>query len=237
MRARFYNPVVARFTQEDTYRGDGLNLYVYCTNRPIYYTDPSGHTPNCVKDAIENYLKEHPNASQIDALRAIQSLDSIAKFRDNIEAEIRYLNHELQQDEHGYRGADGRFVSTPVEFLKSTQQVSAVSGDTKVPNPYGQPGCPLHQAAADSAQPMHGGTIAPEYRFPTPDGQKTYRQADRVEIVDGKVATIYQAGRVDAQGFPVTREAEAIVDIMGSPDYNGAPIYFIPYNSNSALIL
>ncbi|NLP15192.1 MAG: RHS repeat-associated core domain-containing protein, partial [Clostridium sp.] len=27
LRARFYNPVVGRFTQEDTYRGDGLNLY------------------------------------------------------------------------------------------------------------------------------------------------------------------------------------------------------------------
>ena len=27
LRARFYNPVIARFTQEDTYRGDGLNLY------------------------------------------------------------------------------------------------------------------------------------------------------------------------------------------------------------------
>ena len=26
LRARFYNPVIARFTQEDTYRGDGLNL-------------------------------------------------------------------------------------------------------------------------------------------------------------------------------------------------------------------
>ncbi|WP_201782172.1 RHS repeat-associated core domain-containing protein, partial [Paenibacillus xylanivorans] len=29
LRARFYNPLIARFTQEDTYRGDGLNLYAY----------------------------------------------------------------------------------------------------------------------------------------------------------------------------------------------------------------
>ena len=26
LRARYYNPVIARFTQEDTYYGDGLNL-------------------------------------------------------------------------------------------------------------------------------------------------------------------------------------------------------------------
>lgn len=29
--------------QEDTYRGDGLNLYVYCANNPVIYYEPSGH--------------------------------------------------------------------------------------------------------------------------------------------------------------------------------------------------
>ena len=43
LRARFYNPVLARFMQEDTYRGDGLNLYAYCANNPVRYVDPSGH--------------------------------------------------------------------------------------------------------------------------------------------------------------------------------------------------
>ena len=38
-----YYPVVARFTQEDTYRGDGLNLYAYCRNNPVGYYDPSGY--------------------------------------------------------------------------------------------------------------------------------------------------------------------------------------------------
>ncbi len=43
LRARFYNPVIGRFTQEDTYYGDGLNLYEYCRNNPVLYRDPSGH--------------------------------------------------------------------------------------------------------------------------------------------------------------------------------------------------
>ena len=44
LRARFYNPVIARFTKEDVYRGDGLNLYTYCDNNPVIYYDPSGYS-------------------------------------------------------------------------------------------------------------------------------------------------------------------------------------------------
>jgi len=48
LRARFYNPVVGRFTQEDVYRGDGLNLYAYVGSNPVNYVDPSGYSKmNC----------------------------------------------------------------------------------------------------------------------------------------------------------------------------------------------
>lgn len=43
LRARYYNPVIGRFFQEDVYRGDGLNLYAYCGNNPVVYYDPSGY--------------------------------------------------------------------------------------------------------------------------------------------------------------------------------------------------
>ncbi|WP_252225273.1 RHS repeat-associated core domain-containing protein [Clostridium sp. ZBS2] len=49
LRARFYNPVIGRFTQEDVYRGDGLNLYAYCGNNPVRYYDPSGYDANVCK--------------------------------------------------------------------------------------------------------------------------------------------------------------------------------------------
>lgn len=49
LRARYYNPVVGRFLQEDTYRGDGLNLYAYCAY------DPSGHG---LKSWLENLCKK-----------------------------------------------------------------------------------------------------------------------------------------------------------------------------------
>ena len=48
LNARMYDPEVARFLQEDTYRGNSndplsLNLYTYCLNNPLVYWDPTGN--------------------------------------------------------------------------------------------------------------------------------------------------------------------------------------------------
>jgi RHS repeat-associated protein len=48
LKARFYDAKIARFMQEDTYLGNStdplsLNLYTYCSNNPLVYTDPTGH--------------------------------------------------------------------------------------------------------------------------------------------------------------------------------------------------
>ena len=68
LRARFYNPVIGRFIQEDTYRGDGLNLYAYCANNPILYTDPSGNAPSTPVDPNRfNYLIQNGSQEEIFA--------------------------------------------------------------------------------------------------------------------------------------------------------------------------
>ena len=59
LRARYYNPVVGRFTQEDPYRGDGLNLYAYCANNPVTYSDPSGYACSFNAQAEENAVREN----------------------------------------------------------------------------------------------------------------------------------------------------------------------------------
>ncbi|MDE6053435.1 MAG: hypothetical protein K2G55_06695, partial [Lachnospiraceae bacterium] len=58
LRARYYNPVIGRFTQEDTYRGDGLNLYAYCRNNPVYYVDSTGHFCEKMAETIKKLLDE-----------------------------------------------------------------------------------------------------------------------------------------------------------------------------------
>ena len=60
LRARFYNPAIGRFMQEDTYRGDGLNLYAYCANNPVMYFDPSGFAQLCIN------AKTEPGANPTD---------------------------------------------------------------------------------------------------------------------------------------------------------------------------
>ena len=39
---------IARFTQEDVYHLDGLNLYAFCRNNAVMYVDPSGYAANYV---------------------------------------------------------------------------------------------------------------------------------------------------------------------------------------------
>ncbi|SDP16391.1 RHS repeat-associated core domain-containing protein [Clostridium gasigenes] len=103
LRARFYNPVIGRFTQEDVYRGDGLNLYAYCGNNPVGYFDPSGYK-NC-DSKVQSSSK-----SRLDELRqkhgrlTSEQLHSKINKRSGIEFSPRAAKSQLKNG--GYKTYD-----------------------------------------------------------------------------------------------------------------------------------
>ena len=63
IRARYYEPSTGRFISQDTYKGDPkvpstLNLYAYCRNNPLKYTDPSGNKDLYVRIWSRNVIYE-----------------------------------------------------------------------------------------------------------------------------------------------------------------------------------
>ena len=105
LRARFYNPAIARFLSEDTYYGDGLNLYAYCHNNPVRYVDPSGHI--CEKKYQELKKKEAEGGTLSE------------KERQQI--------YEYEQNQKKSSGA-GSGSKTPSEIAKSWQGTGKYPG-------------------------------------------------------------------------------------------------------------
>ena len=123
LRARYYNPVIARFTKEDVYRGDGLNLYTYCDNNPVIYYDPSGyrkqtiltirqHAENAIKDLGARLNVEVPKYTdaQLDILEeklnkvVNGTFENSTKIGDACEEITDYL----MKDIYGYQSAIGK---------------------------------------------------------------------------------------------------------------------------------
>ena len=80
LRARYYNPTLGRFTQEDVYRGDGLNLYDYCKGNPVIWYDPSGY--KCEPDN-----GQESNQSQISNQQKNKEVEKQDKFIKNWKGE------------------------------------------------------------------------------------------------------------------------------------------------------
>ena len=81
LRARFYNPIVGRFTQEDVYRGNGLNLYVYVINNPLLWVDPSGFLKDRLPSPTNAYILGNDDDTTIQ--KAIQGDKTVLVDREN----------------------------------------------------------------------------------------------------------------------------------------------------------
>lgn len=98
LRARFYSPVIGRFLNEDTYYGDGLNLYAYCHNNPLTYVDPTGHW--CEKKQQETVQKyKDKGYSDQDA----ETMANYERLREEqgVDAAEKYLQEQVRGSESG----------------------------------------------------------------------------------------------------------------------------------------
>ncbi|MEK4046824.1 RHS repeat-associated core domain-containing protein [Paenibacillus sp. FSL H8-0048] len=74
LRARYYDPSMGRFLNEDTYEGQitnplSLNLYTYVHNNPLRYSDPSGNMPKDLLNAIfSTYTKRNDTKKMIQTV-------------------------------------------------------------------------------------------------------------------------------------------------------------------------
>ena len=64
LRARHYDVKAGRFTQEDTYLGDGRNLYAYVHSNPLKYVDPTGHCDQEIFEPGDNLLDDLQEKSE-----------------------------------------------------------------------------------------------------------------------------------------------------------------------------
>ena len=76
LRVRSYDTTVGRFTQEDTYLGDGRNLYVYVQNNPLKYVDPSGYgKKSLIEKVISFELKAIDKVVEVTAWAIAAGVD------------------------------------------------------------------------------------------------------------------------------------------------------------------
>jgi RHS repeat-associated protein len=163
LRARYYNPVIARFTQEDEYRGDGLNLYAYCANNPVVYVDPSGY--GCEK-------KSQPYEGSSNAVVKRTGPKGVDPNHHNANVMVRDVDGKVISHERVVSGnmtVEEKALGFPKNTLASHTEARAV---TQTPLKEGQtmtitgqrPPCPSCKGYMNRAMKETGADIRYQWR-------------------------------------------------------------------------
>ena len=119
LNARFYDPELARFMQEDTYRGQrsdplSLNLYTYCHNNPIRYWDPSGRLAAGDEDRpIEVQMELIALTNAYYAAQTKEEKDAIHQTANDVRSE------KIQPQDYTYTKTDKAAVNDAQDFTNA----------------------------------------------------------------------------------------------------------------------
>lgn len=87
LQSRYYDPSICRFINADNlmfldgYTDTGLNLFAYCCNNPVNYTDPSGYWGEDVHDGYNKSVSYHFNSTTINGTTTSYGTFYWASFR------------------------------------------------------------------------------------------------------------------------------------------------------------
>ncbi|WP_168735497.1 RHS repeat protein [Cohnella fermenti] len=117
LRARWYDPSIGRFMNEDTYEGQidnplTLNLYTYTANNPLRYTDPSGH-------CFTEWLGKKYCEAALDSVK-----DSIINSWDNVSGYTQSQWNELVKIHSSWGSAVDYWTFGKVSEIKDYIEVS-----------------------------------------------------------------------------------------------------------------
>lgn len=141
LRARYYDPEIGRFITEDSVWGKdadplSLNLYTYCGNDPVLFTDPTGHITQQDKD---KYKHGEINFYQWQTIVAIgEKWDSVNNMKDlNGEAkalarkEIHELADNFRQNGYHWESGDNLVSGDRLpDFWSLTVNAGSLAGGT-----------------------------------------------------------------------------------------------------------
>ncbi len=145
LNARYYDPKIARFLQEDTYRGSAndplsLNLYAYCFNNPIRYFDPTGHIVTewdkeyGIAGEIDKYTKQWEAANAINDQTGMAEAARLAKdLRDQVQKNVEEsIGNVFISDDSGYTYTVSK-TGTSLYYKDSNRINNQGSGGSELP--------------------------------------------------------------------------------------------------------
>ncbi|WP_027399777.1 RHS repeat-associated core domain-containing protein [Anaerovorax odorimutans] len=128
LRARHYDPQVGRFMQEDTYRGDGLNLYTYVANNPLKYVDPSGYS-KCANNSSSSRYDKYSNLIAYNNINPKKITDHYLKA-NSLNSEYRTVKITLPNGNESFAlRKDGKIMRFDEKSLDDGTIIHTAKGD------------------------------------------------------------------------------------------------------------